>query len=183
MFLQAHIDLADLARFLAELTPLAVDLSDTNGPLSDLRIERPEGIGLVPDRGLRVLTSLRFTATIAGVRVPVTASSAQLLLVPAIAARGGHAQLVFSVEVEAIDLRHVPAMLDATILERVNEALAKDAARPAWDFLKTLSFGFAMPARMEPVTRITLKATDGKVRVTEAGLDLTVPFEAHALRA
>jgi len=183
MLLQANLSRGDLAHFLGMLTPLTIRLSEPAGPLHELVISPPDTIELVPARGLRIVTTLLLSWTVAGVEVPIKANLAQLLLLPTIAVRDGRNALVFSLLLEAIDLRHVPGFLDAPILERINRAFAEQDATLSWDFIKTLSFDFKMPSRMTSVDRITLNAGKGVVRVTGEAIHVAVSFETAAVLA
>ena len=181
MILQTNLTRVDLGHFLAMLTPLTIRLSDPADPLRELVVAPPDSIELVPGRGLRLVTTLLLSWTLAGVDVPIRASSAQLLFLPALAVKDGREELIFSLLLEAIDLRHVPGFLDTTILERINKAFAEDDATISWDFLKTLSFRFQMPARVSSVSGITLAAVGGTVKVTEEEIQLTATFETAVL--
>ena len=183
MLLQANITRADLGSFLRRLTPLAIRLSDVDHPVREVVIAPPDRVELVADRGLRVVTTLSLHWTMAGLEVPITATSAQLLLLPALVATEDRQALVFSFHLEAVDLRHVPAMFDETIRDRINKAFEKEDAKLSWDFLRSLTFGFEMPARVSSVNRITLRADGGTLRVSEEGFHLGVSFETEVVRA
>jgi hypothetical protein len=114
--------------------------------------------------------------------IPVTATSTQLLLIPTVVTKDGRDELSFSGEIEAIDLRHVPHLVEEVVLTHVNKALATEPARFGWNYIKTLTFGFDMPTRIHPVEQITLGAGSGKVAVTEEAVLLTVFFEAGVRR-
>jgi hypothetical protein len=183
MFLQANFGLEDLKVTLDRLTPLEIKLSDADHPRHSLRIERPDRVELVPGRGLRIVATVHLNWTVAGVHLPITATSAQVLLTPAVVEKAGHEELQFSFQLEEIDVRHVPDILDDPILERVNKGLAADDSKLSWNFLKTLTFGFDMPARLESVNKITLAAQQGMVRITTEGLHLAVSYQADVARA
>ncbi|MGO8994580.1 MAG: hypothetical protein ACLQVI_14785 [Polyangiaceae bacterium] len=181
MLLQTNLTRADLGNFLKMLTPLVIRLSDPGGPLREIVVAPPDTIELVPGRGLRIVTTLALSWTVAGVEVPIHARSAQLLLLPAIVVKEAREALVFSLLLEAIDVRHVPGFLDGPILDRINKVFAEEDATLTWNFLKTLSFGFEMPPRMTSVTRIGLAATRGSVTVSEEAIHLEVSLEALVL--
>jgi hypothetical protein len=183
MHLQATIGLRDLNHFFEKLTPLEIELADTDGPLERIHIQRPDLIEMVPGRGVRLVTTLFMHCKIAGVSIPVTATSARLLLLPAILPKNGHTELAFSFELEDVDLRHVPHLVEEKLLPRINEALSSEKARLSWNFRKTLTFGFALPARVRPVERITLGAGDGAVFIATDGLRFTVSYETDVLRS
>ncbi|MGO8999836.1 MAG: hypothetical protein ACLQVI_41450 [Polyangiaceae bacterium] len=182
MIVQANISRVDLGSFLDELMPLVIELSADDFPLREVHIQRPERTELVAGRGLRIFTHLVLHGVTGGVRAPIAGSSAQILLTPSIGARDGHEVLAFSFRLESIDLPHVPGVLDEKVLERINRAFVKDDARLSWDFARTLAFGFSMPRSMRSVKRVTLRAQEGGVRVTEEGFSMAVFFETEVSR-
>jgi hypothetical protein len=183
MFLQANLELQDLKAAVDRITPLVLRLSDVDHPRHGLRIERPDRVELVPGQGLRIVATVHLDWTVAGVHVPITATSAEVLLIPAVVLKDGHQELQFSFQLEAIDLRHVPDILDESIIERVNKGLEADDSKLSWNFLETLTFGFDMPARLESVNKITLAAQQGMVRITAEGFYLAVSYQADVARA
>jgi hypothetical protein len=178
MMLQATVDLEDLTAALGRLTPLEFRLGDPDGAERVLFVERPDRVTLVPDKGLRIETTARLRWTIAGIVVPVTVSSAQLLLTPEIEQKNGRDILHFSFFVEHADLKHVPAFVDTRIIDQVNESLRADGARVEWDFLRTLTFSIKLPPRLKSAQRFDLDAQWGAVKVTDRGLVFSVGYHS-----
>jgi hypothetical protein len=176
MLLHATLGLDDLTDAIQRFTPLEVRLGDPDGNERTLVVERPERVSLVPDRGLRIATTARLTWTIAGVVVPVTVQAAQILLLPEIAEKDGHDVLRFQLVLESADLKHVPAFLDAKVVDQVNEALRADDARPVWRFLETLSFVVALPERLRSARTFELEAKWGTMKITEEAAVFTVSY-------
>jgi len=178
MLLQATFGLDDLIDALQRFTPLELRLGDLEGKDRTLFIERPERVTLVPERGLRIETTARLKWTVAGISVPVTVQAAQLLLIPEIAQREGRDVLRFQLVLESADLKHVPAFLDAKVVDEVNEALQADDARPTWGFLDTLSFSVGLPARLVSARAFELNAYWGAMKITDAAVIFTVSYNA-----
>jgi hypothetical protein len=178
MLLQATLGLDDLTDALQRFTPLEIRLGDLEGKERTLFVEPPSRVTLVPERGLRVETNARLSWTVAGVAVPVTIQAAQLLLLPEIVQKDGRDVLRFQLVLESADLKHVPAFLDAKVVEQVNEALQADDARPTWDFLKTLSFAVALPQRLRSARSFELEARWGAVNVSDTAVVFTVSYDS-----
>lgn len=178
MLLQATFGLDDLIDALQRFTPLELRLGDLEGKARTLVVERPDRVTLVPERGLRIETTARLNWTIAGISLPVTIQAAQLLVIPEIAQREGRDVLRIQLVLESADLKHVPAFLDAKVVEEVNEALQADDARPTWGFLDTLSFSVDLPARLRSARAFELNAYWGAMKITDTAVIFTVSYNA-----
>lgn len=183
MLLQATVGLDDLIEALEHFTPLEIRLGDLEGKERSLLVERPDRVTLVPDRGLRIETTARLSWTIAGLAVPITIQAAQMLLVPEIAQKDGRDVLRFQLRVESADLRHVPAFVDAKVVDQVNEALQADDARPTWRFLDTLSFSVRLPARLRSARTFELTAHWGAFEITDTAIVFTVSYDSAVKKA
>lgn len=184
MLLQVSLALDDLTLALSRLTPLELDLHEEGGPERRLFIEPPEHLELVPDRGLRIATNARLRWTIAGVVIPVTVTSAQLLLLPELVTVNDRDALAFSFFVEHADLKHVPAFLDSKVVDEVNDALRKPDARPVWEFLDTLAIGFDLPPNIRPPSqRFELAPRWGALKITDQELVFSVSFQSKSAPA
>ncbi|HSQ64543.1 MAG TPA: hypothetical protein VLM85_15070 [Polyangiaceae bacterium] len=178
MLLQATLSLDDLSDAMERFTPLEIRLGDLEGKERTLFVERPSRVTLVPDRGLRIETTARLNWTIAGVVVPVTVQAAQIILLPEIAQKDGRDVLRFQLVLESADLKHVPAFLDAKVVDQVNEALQADDARPTWHFLETLSFIVGLPKRLKSARTFELEAKWGAMKVTGDAVVFTVSYDS-----
>lgn len=178
MLLQATLGLDDLTDAMQRFTPLEIRLGDLEGKERTLVVERPDRVALVPDRGLRIETTARLSWTIAGVVVPITVQAAQLMLLPEIVQRDGRDVLRFLLVLEGANLKHLPAFVDAKVVEEVNQALQADDARPTWGFLETLSFSVRLPARLRSARTFELNARWGAMKITDAAVVFTVSYNA-----
>lgn len=176
MLLHATLGLDDLTDAVNRLTPLEVRLGDLEGNARTLFVERPDRVTLVPDRGLRIETAARLRWTIAGVVIPVTVQAARILVVPEIVRRDERDLLRLSLILESADLRHVPAFVDAKVVDEVNEALRAEDARPTWHFLDTLTFRIGLPARLRSAEALELVARWGAMDIRENEVVLTVSY-------
>lgn len=178
MLLQATLTLDDLEDAMARFTPLEIRLGELEGKDRTLFVESPGRVTLVADRGLRIETTARLSWTIAGIDVPVVVQAAQIILLPEIAQRDGRDILRFQLVLESADLKHVPAFVDAKVVDQVNEALKADDARPTWSFLDTLSFTVNLPARLRSARTFALDAKWGAMKITEEAVTFTVSYNS-----
>jgi hypothetical protein len=176
MLLHATLGLDDLTDAMNRLTPLEIRLGDLEGKERTLFVERPDRVTLVPDRGLRIETTARLRWTIAGVVIPVTVQAAQLLVIPEIVRRDERDLLRLSLLLESADLRHVPAFVDAKVVDEVNEALRAEDARLTWHFLDTLTFRIGLPARLRSAEALELVARWGAMDIRETAVVFTVSY-------
>jgi hypothetical protein len=180
MQLTAILTKDDLASLIRTMTPMRVELKGR--PQRIIALGRPVLVELVEGAGLRVRGSARFTWNVAGVAIPVTLRVWQVLLVPSIALRDGSHVLALDPILEELDFERLPAFADQRIAAAINEGLAGQRRRLAWNFTRTLSYARTLPDRVSPVMRFELRPGGGTVTVTAEELRLTADFRARVLR-
>jgi hypothetical protein len=180
MHLEAHLTTTDFAHVFAQLTPLRLSL-DANSDKRFLALSPPAHVGLVANRGLRIVTDLQLQWDVIGLRVPVSMKRVSVLLSPSVADVDGQAVLLFGVRIEDADLSAIPSFVESMLLERVNHELAKRETSICWRFMETLDFAFRLPEQVSPRYRVRLFAASGAVRVEHHKLVLSVDWglEAH----
>jgi hypothetical protein len=177
MWLEAIIAKNDLVAFLPQLAPVTIHL----GGGGTIELAAPTGVELVPDAGLRVTCTAKLNWPVLGFNVPVTLNSATALLKPQIAGSPTGDRLVFTVVVEKADFAGIPGVIDEKITEKINEALVREHAELEWDFTKTLTHLFELPASLTHLRAIGLDVAWGEVRVTLDALVLAVSFRTKAV--
>jgi hypothetical protein len=181
MWLQALITAEDVTAALAEITPLRIAL-DEESPDRYLWLTPPTAVTFVPERGIRIVASARLQWDVVGVTVPLTIRVAEVLLRPFVEQVDGEDVLRFQGEIERLDLTHVPSLVEAPIIARLNAKLAEPSALISWKFMETLDFAFKMPTSVAPLEKLRLFARWGAVRIQEDGLTLAVAFGLEATR-
>jgi hypothetical protein len=179
MWVEAILTQADLATLLADLCPLTIALDETSGGEHYLRLLNPEQVTLVPERGLRLTCEAELHWPVLGIDAPVRAKSLTVLLNVGLSPSPDGEVLAFTPEVESMDVAWVPNLFDGQIADKLNHELAKRHVALSWDFFKTLSHVFALPAALHPATALDLRVGWGKVRVTEEAMVLAVSFNTH----
>ena len=106
----------------------------------------------------------------------------QVLLVPSFAERDGRHVLAFDPVLEALDFKSVPMFLDARITAAINDGLAAQKSRLAWDFEKHLSLVRPFPESVAPGGELRLGPSGGQVTVSDDDVRLTLDFELHVRR-
>src|SRR4029079_3285925 len=149
------------------------DLGDADHPDRYIRIDPPELLEFVPQRGIRVETGAQLQWTVAGVALPFTIHSARLLLAPV--AVEGRFKLI--VTLEEADLKNVPKLIDRSIVSHINARLAEKRDSISWNFIQTLTLRLALPATMSPLERFEMDATEAAVAIDDNALQvsLTLP--------
>lgn len=179
MWLQATFTREDIATFLDAFFPLRVVLE---GGKRKLFLGKPDAVELVPGRGLRVVAHGRVLWPVLGVTVPVSVPAVRILLEPRIETRedpsGTHDVLAFHLQVEDLDVKNVPGVVETPVVNLINADLEKNGAVFAWKFTDTLSFKFPLPQSLAPANAIELAAKWGEARIAEEGLTLAVSFRA-----
>ncbi|MCL2777455.1 MAG: hypothetical protein FWD73_05575 [Polyangiaceae bacterium] len=177
MRLSAVLTKDDLLGAIEQITPLDVEIS--RRPKRVISLGRPNRAELVAGAGLRACGFAHLRWEVAGLTIPVTVRSWQILLVPAVAMKDGAQVLAFDPILEALDFKHVPGFLDERIVETVNEMLSAQKSKLVWNFTKTLSLHRPLPDKLTPHRRFDLLPVDGEVTVTANELWFTLHFNAH----
>ena len=175
MHLTATITKAEIARLAGELTPLRIDL----GRRRSVSFGRPAVVELVEGRGLRVRGNAKLTWEIAGLPLPLALRTWQILLVPSLSVNDGAYVLAFDPVLEALDFKAVPGFFDDKIIEAINEGVAMQRGKLAWDLSKLLSIQWPLPRRVLPNGVVSVTPEGVGVRVTPEDLRIEVAFEAR----
>jgi hypothetical protein len=179
MQLRAILSKEDLVGLIDGLTPLDVEIS--RRPRRSISLAKPSRIELVPGAGLRVQGDARISWEVAALPVAVTVRSWRVLLEPSIVVRDDGAQiLLLDPVLEELDFKRVPGFLDERIIEALNEALAMQRSKLAWNFTKTLSIHKPLSPRLVPPRSVDLVPTRGEVEVSSTEVSLTMHFQAAA---
>jgi hypothetical protein len=183
MRLHAVLPLAEVQSLLSELLPLRVLLGEGGDDERSLVLRDAREVEFVAGQGLRVACKADVRWSLLGVSVPVHLRSLSVLLSPRISERDGGAALVFQLAIEYADLAGVPALIDAHLVERVNQALNERQVELAWNFTRTLTHAFALPAMLESVRSFNLGVAASAVEVHPDALHLEVDLRAGFTRA
>jgi hypothetical protein len=178
MWLQALLTADDLFGALSRVTPARVSL-DKEDPDRFLWVSKPERLRLIHGRSIVLDARASIRWDVLGLSVPLTLKHVSLSLSPTIQQVHGQDVLSFRIQLEEADLSGVPAFVEKTLVERVNEALVANDAKMAWRFLETLDFEFRLPV-LAPQRRVSLYARSATAEVTDRGLSLTVAWGLDA---
>lgn len=181
MRLLALVQRAEIQILLSELLPLKVLLGDDSDDRT-LVLHEASDVSFVAGQGLRVACKADIRWSVLGFAVPVHLRALSLLLSPRIAEREGGAALVFQLVIEHADLAGVPAVVDAHLVELVNQALNDRQVELAWNFTRTLTHSFALPAMLESLRHFNLGVASSSVDVRPDALQLEVDLRAGITR-
>lgn len=184
MKLSLSISKDEIDRVVTDLTPLKIDL----GKKRSVSFGRPNLVELVPRTGLRIRGDAKMIWEIAGLTLPVTLRTWQLLLVPSIGRQEpsaprdqGAIVLAFDPVIEELDFKSVPGFFDERIADAINEGVASQRGRLAWNLSRLLGSSRRLPPRVSPGGSFELAPIAGRVDVTESDLHVDLDFEAQVL--
>jgi hypothetical protein len=179
MWVEAIVSQEDFVALAAELLPLSVHLGD---PDSDhyLLLSAATAVSLVEGRGLRVTCDAQIRWPVLGMDIPINVEGLTVLVEPSVPEAKG--PLLVGVQLEHADVAWLPAIIDAKIVDAINDALKKKSADLSWTFTRTLSHEFELPEILQPLSGLDLSAGWGKVRVTTEAMVLVVSFHVLAVK-
>ena len=178
MQLSAVVTKDDLTLLVQQLTPFEIALGGSRSAV----LGRPQRIELVPDKGLRLRGDAKLSWDFAGLTLPVSLRTWQLLLEPTVVmARDGSHSLRFDAEIEELDFRNVPAFLDGKIAAAINDGLASQKKKLAWAISRALGVRVELPKRLSPKGRFELVPRDVKLYITAEAIELAVQFESRVV--
>jgi hypothetical protein len=179
MWLEAILTNEDLQKVVQQFSPLMLLLGDSGSML----LASPCEVSLIPGEGIGVVCDATLHWPVLGINVPVELRSLTLRILPAVldAQEDGTRPLVFRLQIDHTGVAMLPSMVDHRVTAMINEELEKKHVELSWNFLKTLSEVFQLPATLVSSGAIALKATDGKVKATESALGFAVRYETTVL--
>ncbi len=178
MWVEAIFSQADLRELVEKFLPLTIHFGDEGSFV----VSDPTEISLVKGAGLRVACRAKVHLPVLGIDIPVTIKALTILLRPVILKKESGDSLVFRIEIEHADLAGIPTIIDNQITHRVNKMLADKEVDMAWEFTKTLSYSFDLPATLAPINAMSIIAAWGEVRVSDDALALVVSFHNEVFR-
>jgi hypothetical protein len=137
----------------------------------------------VPATGVSLSCTADIRWSLLGIKVPIHLRELSVMLTPRIATRSTGPALVFELAIEHADLAGVPAVVDAHLVERVNQALSERQVELGWEFAKTLTHSFALPALLANLRSFNLGVGESSVEVVQDALVLSVELLTSVTRA
>lgn len=177
MKLSLSIGKDEIDQVVTDLTPLRIDL----GRKRSVSFGRPELVELVPETGLRVRGDAKMVWDFAGLPLPVTLRTWQLLLVPSIARRDSGLFLVFDPVLEDLDFKRVPGFFDERIADAVNEGVASQRGRLAWSLARLIGSSTRLPARVSPGGTVDLVPVAARVDIAATELRIEIELAANVI--
>jgi hypothetical protein len=182
MRLQAVLPRSEIDSLLNELLPLTVLLGGDENERR-LVLRDPRAVTFVPGEGMTLSCTADIRWSLLGITVPIHLRELTVMLAPRISMRAGTPALVFGLSIAHADLAGVPAVLDAHLVDRLNQALEERQVQLAWEFAKTLTHSFALPALLANVRSFNLGVGESAVEVVVDALVLSVELLASVTRA
>ncbi len=174
MWLEAILTREDLQGVAEKFSPLKLLLGDSGS----LLLLAPEEVSLIADEGIVVKCDATLQWPVLGFEVPVSLRGLLVHVLPSVEQRPDGATLVFRLQIDHAGVALLPSFFDHTVTAQVNQALTEKRVELAWNFVKTLSHVFGLPASLASAAGLSIKATAGRVKTTATALGLAVDFEA-----
>jgi hypothetical protein len=178
MWLEAILTREDLRHVLKQFAPMDLRLGESG----KLLLDAPSDVSLIRDKGLAVVCEATLHWPLLGVDIPVHIHALVLLVRPSVERRASGDVLVFTLEIDGANVPLLPKVIDDKITAMVNEELVKKHVELAWNFGKTLSHVFSLPAALESTSTLGLKVSGGKVKVTDDAMGFAVRFRTEVER-
>jgi hypothetical protein len=178
MWLEAILTREDLRQVLNQFAPMELRLGESG----KLLLDTPSDVSLIRDKGLAVVCEATLHWPLLGVDIPVHIHGLVLLVHPSVERRASGDVLVFTLEIDRANVSMLPKIIDDKITAMVNEELVKKHIELAWNFGKTLTHVFSLPAALESTSTLGLKVTGGKVKVTDDAMGFAVCFRTEVER-
>jgi hypothetical protein len=177
MWLEAILTKDDLRDVFEQFAPLEIRLGESGR----LILESPSEVSMNPGSGVGVVCDATLHWPVLGVDLPVRMRGLTVLLHPTIQPRpdGRCGALVFTLQIDHTGVSLLPAVFDARVTSLVNRELAERHAALEWNFGKTLSHVFALPAALVSAGTLSLKVHAGSVKTTSEALGFAVGFLAE----
>ena len=175
MWLEAIFTRDDLRDVAERFSPLKILL----GVSGNMLLVAPRDLSLIPGTGHR--GHVRRDGALAGPRARrpgLDARAPRERPADHRGARPAGPHLVFRLQIDHTGVAILPSFFDHTVTARINQELERKQVELAWNFSDTLSHVFSLPPTIASAAALGLRATAGRVKVTESALGLAVDFEA-----
>lgn len=152
---------------LREATPVRIHLTEKDEDARWVELEPPTQVTLVPDLGVRIVSSGRIRYELAGIQLPFSIRRVQLLFEPKLVPVAGQPERIdFKLSLEEADLENIPGVAERMLVTAVNELLAPERLGTVWNFGRMLDKSLLLPERYEPLNQFLLRAPTGRVTIT-----------------
>jgi hypothetical protein len=177
MWLEAILTKDDLRDVFDQFAPLEIRLGDSGR----LVLESPTEVSINPGSGVGVVCDATLHWPVLGVDLPVRMRGLTVLLHPTVRPRpdGSCGALVFTLQIDRTGVSLLPAVFDARVTSLLNRELAENHAALEWNFGKTLSHVFQLPAALASAATLSLEVIAGSVKTTDDAVGFAVGFRAE----
>ncbi len=165
----------EVDRLFRALVPLRIDLSNEKDGTRTIDIESLKHVELIPEEGVRIVGAARVTWPLGGFNLPVTLDEASVKLVLSSGVKGetGGRALQLRIVIELADVPMLPEFAEASIIKRINEALASSGPLLDLDLEALVRRHIDLPRAVLPKTALLTRLSDLHVSVTTSALTVT----------
>jgi hypothetical protein len=181
MFLEALLTRDELHARLEEAFPFLIRVGDPSAGHTLAFTDLGE-VKLVADVGLHITCKARVHWPVLGIDVPVVLRSLRLVVIPRMKPGPLCDVLAFHVAIEHAGVPVIPDAIEHEVIEAINRRLADENVEAAWAFATLFDHVLPLPKMIEPLDAALLRATWGRLRVTDEAIVIAVSVHAAILR-
>lgn len=156
MWLEAIVTHEDLQHVLREFLPVTIAL-DPEDASRTLWLGEAREVSLTEGEGVRVSAPATLTWTVAGIATRISLASLTVRLRPRFRDKLHGQSLAFELALEEADIVGLPALIDHTIMNAVNAALARKDLE--WNFTHALSQRVPLAGLFDQVTALSVRVS------------------------
>ncbi len=181
MFLEALLTRDELHARLEEAFPFLIRVGDPSAGHTLAFTDLAE-VELVAGVGLHIMCKARVHWPVLGIDVPVVLQSLRLVVIPRMKPGPLCDVLTFHVAIEHAGVPIIPDAIEHEVIVAINRRLANEHAEATWDFATLFGHVLPLPKMIEPLDAALLRATWGRLRVTNEAIVIAVSVHAAILR-
>jgi|GEM_PF-5769167 len=178
MRIEATLLKDELRSLLESLLPVRIAL-DKNEPLRWIEFGKLHALELVPGHGARIVCSAKVSWPLPVIGPRLSVRHLEALIQPYVRSGDGGEVLAFKIQLESIELAHVPAFVEREVLRLINGELAQRKGKLAWKIGKTFANRIKMPTSLAPVEGLQLHVAEASFQLLEDRVMLGL-FVNHA---
>jgi len=178
MFIHASLSEAEVAALLDQMLPTEISFGKGQSRKGSLVLARPAQVRFLPGVGVRLSCRGQFTWRFGLGLGPLTIGMKrlQLLLSPVVERTRAGWSLAFRMRIEDAEFDMVPAFIERSAVDILNQALIDNKIALRWDYQEALTRSFDLSEWLQPIETMTITTTEASVRVLDRELQFDLPL-------
>lgn len=181
MRILATLSQTEVTALFDQLLPVEIEFGQGERRKGSLRLDKPFTVRILAGQGVRLACRGELGWRFAFGPMSIELERIELVLVPEVARHGASWALAFRPRIVTAEFDLVPAFVERSAVDLVNEAFAEHDIAWRWHYGTALDRSFELSEVLQPIETFAMTALEGEVRVTDGRLELEVPL-AFAFR-